>query len=452
MTLRAQLDAAATLLDDGAASSAVRMLRSSWEPELPAEDLVPLYCMWVRALCDVQDLEHAVVLAERAADEFPREPDILIAFGNVLDLSGDLPRAKTAFQTAIELDPEGALQHYNLGAVLERLGDESGAEQCYREAIFVEQEAGATLYEASAALGALLRRLGRLEEAAQVYDTYLDEDPINVDTLVELGICLSDLDQFGEALERFELALSLERDHAGGWYNLAITQYRMGAHQDALRSMMQANEADPHSPLTLAVLGSWLMTHHANDRSRESGQIDKALHLLYGAVDMLIRHDTSIAHQLSPSYASLVCEEVFEALWQRGRHHEAREVARVAGQRDWITAHILNSLNEADHGRAPQVTAYTVKARAEAGEAPEHWPDDAQGYTTGLTVLATDEDEARQYSLEYLRSIEPFPNIRFHIETICPGGPEDVYFSESGVQPRARGVVGVTNGRSYFRF
>ena len=197
MKLRAQLDAAATLLDEGAANSAVRMLRSSWEPELPIDDLVPLYCMWIRALCDVQDLEHALTLSERAADEFPREPDILIALGNVYDLVGELDNARDAFQRAIEADGAGALQHYNLGAVLERLGDEEGAEACYREAMATETE-GPTLFEASAALGALLRRTGRLEEAASVYEAYLDEDPINVDILVEHGICLSDLDHFSE--------------------------------------------------------------------------------------------------------------------------------------------------------------------------------------------------------------------------------------------------------------
>lgn len=418
------------------------MLRSSWEPELETEDLVPLYCMWVRALCDVADLDHALTLAERASDEFPREPDVLIALGNVYDLGGELEQARDAFARAIETDPSGALQHYNLGAVLERLGDEDSAEACYREAIAVETD-GPTLFEASAALGALLRRTGRLEEAAAVYDAYLDEDPINVDVLVEHGICLSDLDVFEDAIERFELALSLDREHPGAWYNLAITQYRMGRQQEALVSMNRAREVDQRSPLTLAVLGSWQLA-----RPDEEINLDEALGYVYGAINLLVELD---GDALSPNYASLVCEEVFEALWQRNRLGEAREVARMSGQRDWITAHMLNTLNEADHGRAPQVSTFTVTARAEAGDNPDHWPSDADGYTTGLTVLAADEDEAREYSLEYLRNIEPFPTINFKIETVRPGAPEEIFISEMSGQPRARGVVGVNNARLYFR-
>lgn len=443
MTLRAQLDAVATLLDDGAASSAVRMLRSSWEPELPNEDLIPLYCMWIRALCDTGDLDHAITLASRAADELPGEADILIALGNVHDLRGDLVAARDAFREAILGDGAGPLAHYNLGAVLERLGEEDEAESCYRRALESEDEPGA-MYEATAALGALLRRNGRLDEAAGVYESYLDEDPINVDILVEHGICSSDLDEFELAVERFELALTLEAEHAGAWYNLAITLFRMGQPDEALSAMESALRADPESPLTLAVLGSWYLARTNIDTKSREALLDDALSMLYRALDLLTEVSSD---KLSGSYASLVFEEVFEALWQRGLRGEAREVARRAGQRDWITAHVLNTLNEADHGEAPQVTAFTVTARVEAGEVPEYWPQDVQGYTRGLTVLAIDEDEAKRYSLEFLRTMEA-PGVQFEIETVRPGSAEEPW---DMVRPRARGVVGFASGRSYFR-
>jgi tetratricopeptide (TPR) repeat protein len=463
MTIRAQLDAVATLLDEGAASSAVRMLRSAWEPELPTHDLIPLYCMWIRALCDTGDLEHAITLARRAADEFPEEPDILIALGNVHDLRGELPASRDAFRQAIDAEAAGALAHYNLGAVLERLGEEDEAELCYRRALGAEDQPG-PMYEAAAALGALLRRTGRLEDAASVYEQYLDEDPINVDILVEHGICLSDLDEFEHAVERFELAISLEPDHAGAWYNLAITLYRMGQPDDAMSAMDKALQADPESPLTLAVLGSWYLAHghghgHGHGHADASpgvgpgvgpsvgptDHLDEALGMLYGALELLT--ESTMFDNLSPSYASLVFEEVFEALWQRGLRNEAREVARRAGQRDWITAHVLDTLNAADHGESPQVSAFTVTARVEAGEVPEYWPRDVLGYTRGLTVLATDEDEARRYSLEYLRTIEA-PGVQFKIETVHPGADELPY---DMVRPRARGVVGFAGGRAWVR-
>ena len=76
----------------------------------------------------------------------------------------------------------------------------------------------------------------------------------------------------------------------------------------------------------------------------------------------------------------------------------------------------------------------------------EYWPQDVLGYTRGLTVIATDEDEARHYSLEFLRTIEA-PGVQFRIETVRPGADELGY---DVVRPRARGVVGFASGRAFF--
>ena len=454
------LDAIATLLDQGAADSAVRLLRSSWEPELPPDDLVRKYCMWIRGLCETDELDNALTLAKRAASEFPREIDILIALGNVHDLFGELEQARAAFDAAIEVDRTGALQHYNLGAVLERLDREEEAEVCYRHANEADRAAGA-MFEASSALGAMLRRQGRLEEAEQVYDAYLGYDPIHVEILVEHGICLSDLERFEEAIERFNFSLSVEPEHAGAQYNKAITLYRIGKHAEAEAALEQARRLDPENALTLAVLGGWRLSSAEVD-------LDEALSLLYGALSLLERR--YIGDASNAGYCGLVVEEVFEALWQTGRLGEAREVARIAGQREWITPHILDSLNEADHGRSPQVTIFTVLARAEAGERPSYWPENSDGYTTGLTVLACDEDEAREFSLAYLRNIEPSPTVRFHIDVMAPRQPGEAATAgatgtaagvragagaSSGLdtagpaQPRARGVFRVHAQRAY---
>ena len=433
--MRPQLDAIATLLDQGAADSAVRLLRSSWEPELPDDDRIPIYCMWIRGLCDMGDYAHALVLARRAAAEFPRKPDILTALGNVLDLHGELEEAREAFEIAVALDPGGVLQHYNLGAVLERLGDESGAETCYRRALELDENVP-SMVEANAAIGALLRRQGRLDEAEEVYDTYLQEDPLDVEMLVEHGICLSDLERLEEAIERFETALSLDASHGSALYNKAITLYRLGRYEAARETMERAHRAERDNPLTLAVLGSWYLVDSAAD-------LDVALRLLYRALDLVVAmHDRG---ELGVGYASLVAEEVFESLWQNGRCAEAREVARLAGRRDWITPHMFETINRADNGTpAPSSEAFRVRVRAETDcSQPADWPEDASGYTTDLTVIASTEAEAREFAVRYLRELEPAEQIQYDISVVSRA-QEGV----DGVQ--ARGVARLEGCRSYF--
>ncbi|NVB39431.1 tetratricopeptide repeat protein [Pseudenhygromyxa sp. WMMC2535] len=450
--MRPQLDAIATLLDQGAADSAVRLLRSSWEPELPDNERVPIYCMWIRGLCDIGDYGHALTLARRAAGEFPRKPDILTALGNVLDLHGKLDEARQAFEVAVALDPNGVLQHYNLGAVLERLGDEQQAETCYRRALNLD-EGAPSMVEANAALGALLRRQGRLDEAEEIYDAYLQEDPLDVEMLVEHGICLSDLDRLEEAIERFESALSLEGLNSGALYNQAITLYRLGRYDGARVTMERAHQADRSNPLTLAVLGSWVL-------GDPQGDLDEALRMLYQALDLVVTlHDRG---ELGSGYASLVAEEVFEALWQHGRRAEAREVARVSGRRDWTTPHMFETINRVDHGLLAQpAEAFRVSVRAEVEaelgieprpepcEPPpavslmESWPVGAQGYTAGFTVIAADEDEARELVIRYLADLEPASALSYDIRVVSRAG-------ESLDGRRARGIACVEGARAYF--
>lgn len=440
--MHSRLDAIATLLDQGAADSAVRLLRGAWEPELPPEQRIPMYCLWIRALCETGELAQAMTLATRAAEEFPTDVEVMIAYGNVLDLHGELELARDAFARACELAPGGALQHYDLGAVQERLGELDAAEASYRRALAADEDA--PLVDAHAALGALLRRQGRLDEAEEIYDTYLSDDPTDVDILVEHGICLSDLDRLDEALERFDEALALDPDHASGLYNKAITLWRMGRATEATEVMFAAHEADPDSALTLAVLGAWLLMAPAD---LGGADLDEALGLLYRAVDRLV--EMHAQEDLNPHYAGLVCEEVFEALWQAGRRGEARDIARRAGQLDWITPHMLETLNRADHGAVARAAIYRVVARAQdtantTDVRPEHWPADAAGYTTDLEVIAEDEEQARALTLDYLRAIEASPRVAFDVRVV-------EHTPDADAVQRARGVVRVESSKAFFR-
>lgn len=397
---------------------------------MPGDQRVPHYCMWIRGLCETGDLEHAFVLAKRAAEEFPREIDVLTALGNVLDLRGELERARKAFGQALELDANSALANYNLGAVLERLGKSEEAERHYEAAL--NDDAQPMLVEAVAALGGLLRRHGRLDDALEVYEEYLADDPLDVEILVEHGICLSDLEQFDDALERFATALSLDRNHGGAWYNQAITLYRLGRFEEAVKSMEHARVAEPGNPLTLVVLGAWRLVD-------PDPALDEALGFVYGGLDAL--RNMAMRNGVSDPYAALVTEEAFEALWQAQRPAEAREVARMASRNGWITPHMLEVLNQHEYGVATEVRAYRLVARATTEAKLD--PLDDSGLCTDLTVVAADEDEACELALRWLSDVEP--KLVYEVEVVAR--------EKRGArppEPRPRGVAAIDQARKFF--
>ena len=105
---------------------------------------------------------------------------------------------------------------------------------------------------------------------------------------------------------------------------------------------------------------------------------------------------------------------------------------------------MLEVLNQADYGMCDQVLTYRVLARASADESiPAEWPKDAHGFTTDLTVVAGDEDEARALTVTWLSRLDP--DLRIEVQTIKHETPS----SEGPARPR--GVTRVETTRAFFR-
>ena len=126
----------------------------------------------------------------------------------------------------------------------------------------------------------------------------------------------------------------------------------------------------------------------------------------------------------------------------------ARDVARVAGQRDWITPHMLDTINRADYGMTDEVgVTFRVTAKALGDEPPPHWPADACGYTTDLTVLARTEEEARELALAWLQSLEP-PTATFDLSVDRVPVPTSTSSEGNGCP---RGVLRIDSLKAYLR-
>ena len=98
----------------------------------------------------------------------------------------DPEAARDAYARALELDPEHADAHVNLGRLLHEAGDAAGAEAHYRSAL------GARPGDATAAfnMGVALEDLGRDLEAIDAYETAVAVDPGHSDAYFNLaGAC-----------------------------------------------------------------------------------------------------------------------------------------------------------------------------------------------------------------------------------------------------------------------
>ncbi|MCZ6861975.1 MAG: tetratricopeptide repeat protein [Alphaproteobacteria bacterium] len=213
-------------------------------------------------------LDHAVESFLRALEIKPDYAEAHNNLGNALKDRGKHAEALASYHRALEIKPDYAEAHYNLGVALSALGKHKEAVAAYHEALEIKPD----IAEAHSNLGVALSELGQPEEAVASYYRALEMKPDIADAHYNLGIALKVLGKHEEAIASYHRALEIKPNIAEAHYNLGIALKELGKHEEALASYYRALEIKPdyaeaHNNLANALknLGKYeeaLASHH----------------------------------------------------------------------------------------------------------------------------------------------------------------------------------------------
>ncbi len=141
--------------------------------------------------------------AQRAHDEEARE---LSARGVLLFHQGSLEAAEVSFRRAVELRPDFAEAHNNLGLVQSRQGDDDAAVVSFEKAMACGEELPAALNN----LGFLYHTQMRDAEAVEMFQKALEADPGMALAFVNLGNAYHRQGHHAQALEAWRRALEID--------------------------------------------------------------------------------------------------------------------------------------------------------------------------------------------------------------------------------------------------
>jgi tetratricopeptide (TPR) repeat protein len=113
--------------------------------------------------------------------------------------------ARQAYLQAIELDPDLADAHLNLGRLEHEAGELGKAEAHYRDAVRCSPADPTSHFN----LGVLLEDRGRREEAAYAYERALTFDPDSADAHYNLGLLLETMGRRSQAIRHLMTARQL---------------------------------------------------------------------------------------------------------------------------------------------------------------------------------------------------------------------------------------------------
>ncbi len=248
-------------------------------------------------------------------------PVAVDAFGNRLLLQGLTDQAILLYRAALQIDPNYAEAHIDLGIALYQKGriDEAIAE--YRQALRLNPASA----EAHGNLGDALSREGRINEAIAEYRAALAINPDYAEVHTNLGAALFREGSIDESIAEYRQALQLDSRSAQAHNDLGIALYQKGRLNEAIAEYRRSLQLNPEFAEAHNDLGNAL--------SRK-GHLNEAI------------PEYRAAFEINPAYAA-AHSNLGAALFQEGAIDASISEYRQAVQLDPRDARTHNDLGNA---------------------------------------------------------------------------------------------------------
>ena len=202
-------------------------------------------------------------LAESIAESFPEHVLAWKVLGKVYSLVGKDKESLNAKEKAVQVDPNDAGAHYNLGNALKGLGRLDDAEASFRQALALKSD----FAEAHFNLGDTLKKQGRLHDAETSLRQSIEFKSDHAVAHNNLGATLQDLGRLNEADASFRQAIALKPDYFDAHYNLAII----------LKKLCRLSEAEASMRQAIALKADFSEAHHNLGKTlKELDKLDEA--------------------------------------------------------------------------------------------------------------------------------------------------------------------------------
>jgi tetratricopeptide (TPR) repeat protein len=230
------LEAAGRYTDAAAALHAAHELQPDDGPTLSL--LASVLLRDARAEDALKYLELAEDVESAKYDSFVHRIEAYAVLGRYDD-------AELMFYRALQDEEADHAQAYaNMGEALMAKRDVERALFCFREAASRDAE----LPRIHARLAAAYAETGRQERARQLYQRELRDSPGDIDTLLDLGCLLVDMNRLADGAEKFRRVLELEPDNSDAHFFLGDVALRQQRRRDAEAAFKLVHRLDPAYP------------------------------------------------------------------------------------------------------------------------------------------------------------------------------------------------------------
>ena len=168
--------------------------------------------------------EEAEAIYRRGLEVKPDSAEVHNNLGIVLHIRGKLEDAAAAYRRALELKPDYAEAHNNLGSALKLTGQMPAAMACFRQAVALDPKYA----DGFSNLGVVLAETGQVDEALKQFAQALALQPDLIEAHSNRGVALHAMMRLEAAFAGFERAIALRPDFAHAHYSEGLTRLLIG--------------------------------------------------------------------------------------------------------------------------------------------------------------------------------------------------------------------------------
>jgi tetratricopeptide (TPR) repeat protein len=195
----------------------------------------------------------------------PNFPQLHEDLGSVLALQGRYDEAIESLEKAVQLDPTQALAHKKLGQALAMAGRGEDADECFEEYFDKKPEEG------EVAKAANLLKEGQVDEAIELFQAVIRENPKNVNAMRFLAVAyFQEKERMDDAEALLRRVVEIAPDYVAGWITLGLVQVERAKLLDAIESYRQATRLSPDNPAAWGGLGNAYAVANYQDKGAEA--------------------------------------------------------------------------------------------------------------------------------------------------------------------------------------
>ena len=214
----------------------------------------------------------------------------------VLIEQGELDEALARLRKALEMDPDNAFAHVNLGVILGKRGQIDAAIQEFETAIRINPEDG----EARFNMGRALLAKGNLEEAIAHFQAAVALNPNDASRQFEFGNVLFRKGSFADAITAYEQSLEINPGFVEARLALASALASNREYAKSAAHFEQASQSAAAGDYQAVNNLAWLL---ATCPERQVRNGEKAVRLMEGACQLTGFRDPTLLNTLAAGYA-----------------------------------------------------------------------------------------------------------------------------------------------------